>query len=102
MPNFHDSLGFMPRKKRVDRTMKLGYQQATISFDHRIVKITRTTGARTVLYQHPKYNFPGEEIELIAKDAEKESRMARKAGDTVKADELKKKAQAIRQQRWEK
>ena len=76
--------------------------------DYRIVRITRGAkpkqkhGVKYVLYEHPKYHDPeGDKraaVEAIAKDADKESRAARRDRDYAKADALKKKAAEIRRQ----
>lgn len=77
--------------------------------DDHIVRITRArkpTGKNNydlVLYEHPKFHDPAGDkraaIEAIAKDADKESRAARRDRDYAKADALKKKAAEIRKQR---
>jgi len=78
--------------------------------DHKIIRITRGAkpkqkhGVKYVLFQHPKYHYPegerAEQVESIAKDAEREARDAARRGDRPRAEELRVKAREIRRQKF--
>lgn len=78
--------------------------------DNRIVRITRGAkpkqkyGQKYVLFEHPKYHYPegdrAEQVESIARDAEREARDAARHGDRSRAEALRTKAREIRRQKW--